>query len=87
LLHESKLELISNSVVQSLWGSQRRDWCHSSSRGSSILVLWDRRVVQRIEECVGEYTPACSFRNVEDGFSWAFVAVYGPTSDCDRRYL
>jgi hypothetical protein len=29
---------------------------------------------------------ACSFRNIEDGFSWAFVRVYGPNSDCDRRY-
>lgn len=46
------------------------DWCYSPSRGSSdgILVIWDRRVVEKIEECVEEYSVACTF-NVEDGFS------------------
>jgi hypothetical protein len=27
------------------------------------------------------------FGNVEDGFSWAFLGVYGPYYDCERRYL
>lgn len=37
-------------------------------------------------KCVGEFIIACSFRNVEDGFSWVFTSVYGPNPDCDRRY-
>jgi len=53
-LQESKLELISSSVVQILLGCQHMDWCYSPSRGASggILVMWDRRVVEKIEECV-----------------------------------
>jgi hypothetical protein len=47
----------------------------------------DRRVVEKIEECVGEYTVSCSFRNVKDGFSWAFAGVYGPNTNCNRKYL
>ena len=47
------------------------DWCYSSSTGASrrVLVMWDRRVVEKIEKCIGEYIVASSFRNVEDGFS------------------
>jgi hypothetical protein len=54
-LQESKLELISNSVVCSLWGCNHLDWCYSTSRGASggILRMWDRRVVEKIEECGG----------------------------------
>jgi hypothetical protein len=52
-----------------------------------ILIMWDRRVVEKVEECVAEFDVASSFRNVEDGFSWAFVGVYGPNFDYDRRYL
>lgn len=34
--------------------------------------MWNRRVVEKIEECVKDFSVACSFRNVKDGLSWAF---------------
>jgi hypothetical protein len=42
------------------------DWCYLGSSGASggILLMWDRRVVEKIEECVGRYVVACSFKNV-----------------------
>jgi hypothetical protein len=49
--------------------------------------MWDRRVVVKIKECVGEVLVAVSFRNVEDQFSLAFAGVYGSNADCDRRLL
>jgi len=52
-----------------------------------ILIMWDRRVVEKIDECVGEFYVACSFRNVEDQFAWAFVGFYGPNSNRYRRFL
>jgi hypothetical protein len=36
---------------------------------------------------VGDFSVACSFKNVEDQVSWAFVSAYGPNFDCDRRLL
>jgi hypothetical protein len=30
--------------------------------------MWDKRMADKSEECVGEYIVACSFKNVEDGF-------------------
>jgi hypothetical protein len=52
-----------------------------------VLLMWDRRVVEKIDGCVGEFSVAVSFRNVEDHFAWAFVGVYGPNADGDRRFL
>jgi hypothetical protein len=36
---------------------------------SGILLMWDRRIVEKIKECVREFIVACFFKNVEDGFS------------------
>lgn len=56
-LQESKLELICISVVCSLWGCQHVDGCYLTSRAASgrILLIWDRRVVEKIKECWGVY--------------------------------
>ena len=56
------------------------------SRGAScgILIMWDRRVVEKFNECMWEFSLAVTFRNVEDHFTWAFAGVYGPNSDRDR---
>jgi hypothetical protein len=29
-----------------------------------VLLMWDRKVVEKIEVYVGEFVVACSFRNV-----------------------
>jgi hypothetical protein len=33
-----------------------------------ILLMWDRCVVEKIDECVRRYTVACSLRNTDDNF-------------------
>ena len=55
-------------------------------RGTSgdILLMWDRRVVKK-NECVGAYFVACSFRNANDNFEWAYAGVYDPNVDSGRR--
>jgi endonuclease/exonuclease/phosphatase family metal-dependent hydrolase len=52
-----------------------------------ILLMWDRRVVSRIDSCLGRFVVACKFRNVEDGLVWAFAGVYGQNRDHVRRRL
>jgi ABC-type branched-subunit amino acid transport system permease subunit len=34
---------------------------------------------------VGAYFVACSFRNVNDNFEWAYAGVYDPNVDSGRR--
>jgi len=59
----------------------------ASGASGGILQLWDRRVVEKIEESVRRYTIACSLRNTNDNFVWAFEGVYGPNDDGDMRFL
>jgi exonuclease III len=86
---ETKLEVMSRSIVCNLWGCHHVDWCCLDFRGVSggFLILWDRRVVEKINECVGVFSVAVTFRNVKDHFIWAFAGVYDPNVDRDRRLL
>ena len=88
-LQETKLKIVSKRLVRSVWSCTYADWVYLASNGASggILVMWDRRVVDKMEEFVGEFTVTRSFKMVEDNFLWAFAGVYGPNSDNDRSVL
>jgi hypothetical protein len=59
---------MSHSVVDSLWGCHHVDWCCLCSSGAlgGILIMWDRRVVEKIDKFVGEFSVVVSFKKVED---------------------
>jgi hypothetical protein len=86
-LIETKMEVISREVVRSLWGCRHVDWCFMGASGASggILIMWDRRVVEKVDDCVGRYTLAVSLHNIDDNFLWAFGGVYEPNDDGERR--
>jgi hypothetical protein len=88
-LQETKLDLITLDLVQSIWRCPYVEWSYVASNGASggILLMWDRRVVSKVEVCHGSYVVACSFRNVDDGMEWAFAGVYGPNRDAARRMM
>jgi exonuclease III len=88
-LQETKLQFINREVLRSLWGCTHVDWCFLESRGASrgILIMWDRSVVEKLDDCVGRFIVACSFRSVNDNFEWVFTGVYGPNNDYDRKML
>lgn len=88
-LQEAKLKFVSRAIVCSLWGHHHIDWCYLGSRGASgrIVLVWDRRVVEKVEECVGAFSIDCSFRSVEDNFEWDFACVYRPNDDHDKKML
>ena len=86
---ETKVDFISNNFVRSLWGYPYVEWCYVPSIGESggILVFWDRRAITKVEVALGNFVAACSFKNVDDGFVWAFTEVYGPNKDNIRHLL
>jgi hypothetical protein len=88
-LQETKLDLITPDLVQSIWSCPYVEWSYVASNGASggILLMWDRRAVSKMEVCHGNYVVACSFRNVDDGMEWAFAGVYGPNRDAARRMM
>ncbi|KAG6638248.1 hypothetical protein CIPAW_10G022700 [Carya illinoinensis] len=65
-LQETKLKTIDRRIVRSLWSGVHVDWAYLASNGASggVLVLWDRRVVEKIDEFIGQYMIACSFKCV-----------------------
>ncbi|KAF5471907.1 hypothetical protein F2P56_008670 [Juglans regia] len=88
-LQETKLKVINRKIVRTLWSSNCVDWVYLASSGASggIVVMWDRRMVEKVEDYIGRYMVACSFKSVLDGFMRAFAGVYGPNVDVDRRLL
>jgi hypothetical protein len=83
------MDVITSEVVRSLWGCHHVDWCYMGASGASggILIMWDRRVVEKVDECMRWYILAISLRNVDDNFLWAFGGVYGPNNDGERRVM
>jgi exonuclease III len=59
-----------HGLSRSLWGCNHVDWCCLDSSGASggILIMRDKRVVEKVDECLGAYTLAVSLRNVVDHF-------------------
>ena len=53
-----------------------------------IFLIWDRGVVEKVEEAVGHYLVSCMFKNVGDQFEWAFTGVYGPnlSKKCQKMW-
>ena len=83
------MELITRGIIRSLWSGQHVDWVYLGSEGASrgVLVMWDRRVVEFVEEAMSHFPISCRFKNVVDQFEWAFIGVYGPNFDRDKRLL
>ena len=48
---------------------------------------WDRKVLEKLEDVVGQFSVSCKFRNVEDNFEWAFTSVYSPIVDREKRLM
>ena len=72
---------MSLGVVRSLGVGRFLEWGVLNARGAAggVLVFWDNRVLELVGMEVGLFSISCRFKNCEDGFSWIFSGVYGPT--------
>jgi exonuclease III len=88
-LQETKLKVVTQGLVRNLWRCRYVDWISLDSIEASggILLMWDKRIIERLEEAVGCYSISCKFREVSLGFVWAFSGVYGPTRAVERRLM
>ena len=88
-LQETKLEWITGGIVRSIWSCPYIDWLYLGSDGAfgGILLMWDSRVVEKVEEAVGHFSVSCKFKNVGDQFEWAFIGVYGPNLNKRHRLM
>ena len=51
------------------------------------MLLWDTRVLERLEVEVGSFSISCRFRNCEEGFIWVFSRLYGPLKGRERMEM
>ena len=55
--------------------------------GGGGLLIWDRRVVEKIDVLVGQFSISVLFRGILDGFEWVCTDIYGPNADLNRAIL
>ena len=44
-------------------------------------MIWDKRVFEKMDVMVGQFSVNVLLRGVVDGFVWACIGVYGPNDD------
>ena len=89
-LQETKLRVVDERVVRSLWGRGRWvkwECLRADGTAGGILLMWDSRLLTCLDHAVGNHSISCLFKNEEDGNTWAFAGVYGPHLRSDRREL
>ena len=55
--------------------------------GGGGLLIWDKRVVEKIDVSVGQFSVSVLLRGVLDGFEWVCTGIYGPNADLNRAIL
>ena len=86
-LQETKLQEMSSADARSFGVGRLAEWRVVEAEGTAggILVFWDTRKLELVEAEIGHFSVTCMFKNVEDGFLWAFTGVYGPVKRCKRE--
>uniref|UniRef100_A0A2N9IB59 Uncharacterized protein n=1 Tax=Fagus sylvatica TaxID=28930 RepID=A0A2N9IB59_FAGSY len=88
-LQETKLMAVTQGLIRSLWRCRYVDWLSLDSVGASggIILMWDKRVVDRVDVAIGNFSVSCRFSEVATGFEWAFSGVYGPNRAMERSLM
>ena len=86
---ETKLSSLNSFVVRSLWGSPFLDWVviDAINTTGGVLLVWDKRVFEKVDCAVGRFSVNVLFKGVVDDFVWACSGVYGPNEDSQRGAL
>jgi exonuclease III len=88
-LQETKLDKVDGRLIHSIWGNRFAGWevLNADNTAGGVLLLWDKRVVERIDSIVGRFSVSCQWKSLVDGFEWVGTGVYGPNRDDSRSEL
>ena len=86
-LQETKLQKMTSADARSFGVGRLAEWRAVEAEGTAggILVFWDTRKLELVEAETSHFSVSCMFKNVEDGFLWAFTGVYGPVKRCKKE--
>ena len=78
-LQETKIQEMTSACARSFGVGRFFDWKVVEAEGAAggILLFWDERKLDLVEVEIFLFSITCWFKNVEDGFQWAFTSVYG----------
>ena len=81
-----------NGLLEELlevYGAVHIEWLYLGLEGASrgIVLMWDRRAVEKVEEAVVCFSVSCRFKNVGNQFEWAFTGLYGPNLNKRHRKM
>ena len=73
---------MSEGIFRRLGKGRFLEWEALEASGSTggVLMVWDKRSLEVLDKEVGMFFVSYGFKNVEDGFAWVFIGVYGPLS-------
>ncbi|XP_026439283.1 uncharacterized protein LOC113337968 [Papaver somniferum] len=82
-IQESKREIVDDSLIQSLWGSNRCNYVYLASVGAfgGIIVIWKDGILVMEDHLLEAFYVSVKFHNVVDDFVWVFTSVYGASYD------
>ena len=49
--------------------------------------MWDKRVLEKLEDMVGTFSVLVRWQGVAAGFIWVCSRVYGPNENSDRGHM
>lgn len=89
LIQESKLNMVSDSAVKEVWGGLPAGWvcCESMRTSGGILVIWNRKVLSKVDQWVGEFSVSVVLKEVNGKAKWTVTSVYGLTDSRIRHVL
>ena len=64
------------------WVALEDDWT-----AGGALIMWDKRVLEKMEAIVGTFLVSVKWQRVVDGFIWACSRVYGPNENNERGHM
>lgn len=69
-LQETKLADIDRWMVCSLWSCPCVDWValDANQTAGGVLIIWDRRFLEKLEVSVGSFFVSVQWQDVVDGF-------------------
>ena len=59
------------------------DWValDADQMAGGVLIMWDRRVLEKLEVLVGLFLVSVQWKGVEDSFIWVGSGVCGPNDN------
>ena len=70
-------------LICSLWSCPYVDWValDADQTVGGVLMMWDRRVLEKLEVMVGQFSISVRWQGLGDGFIWVCSGVYGPNDN------